>query len=504
MLKTLPFSLRTPVIRSHCVSTRVALRRTPVVMATADRPDIDTSATPIGDVPRVAVLTTAGCAYCRRAKTALAQAGVPFQEIDLSSSTDVLEAVKQTTGRPTVPQVFISGQLIGGATELLHGLEDGTLSQLIARAESSGSPALPFQVEQALRAGEGGDSTSSASNETARAEAESLQVLKTLAEEMQQAGVGTADSRPFPGAFRLRQGVERLQVMRGMTVEEAIDVIGKMQATQIVTLVNGSDPQTTVTAAAGNLPPETAVLRWVSLCPWPSRLDQSLNAHFRWFGPARPGVEVSADLRSAVLGLYGRHMTEDGRKINYKAMSQDPDFKSFVTAAAELQAVDVRSLDREQGLSFWINVYNALIVHATATFGPATNALARLRWFDGVSYEIGGYKFSANDIEHGVLRGNAPSPASPLSLLGFGKWARKTFASDDPRLSLSCATVDPRIHFALNCGASSCPPIRVYTPERLEAGLQAAAVGFCSEEVKIIDQNGPDNMTLELSSIFKW
>ncbi len=31
--------------------------------------------------------------------------------------------------------------------------------------------------------------------------------------------------------------------------------------------------------------------------------------------------------------------------------------------------------------------------------------------------------------------------------------------------------MDKRIHFALVCGAKSCPPIRVYTPEELDEGL---------------------------------
>jgi hypothetical protein len=39
--------------------------------------------------------------------------------------------------------------------------------------------------------------------------------------------------------------------------------------------------------------------------------------------------------------------------------------------------------------------------------------------------------------------------------------------------------LDPRIHFALVCGARSCPPIRVYTEDALEEGLAAAAAAFC-------------------------
>lgn len=42
--------------------------------------------------------------------------------------------------------------------------------------------------------------------------------------------------------------------------------------------------------------------------------------------------------------------------------------------------------------------------------------------------------------------------------------------------------MDKRIHFALNCGAKSCPPIKVYTPDTLEEGLQSAATAFCEGE----------------------
>ena len=43
--------------------------------------------------------------------------------------------------------------------------------------------------------------------------------------------------------------------------------------------------------------------------------------------------------------------------------------------------------------------------------------------------------------------------------------------------------LDPRIHFALVCGAKSCPPIKVYTSGALEEGLEAAASAFCEGEL---------------------
>ena len=42
----------------------------------------------------------------------------------------------------------------------------------------------------------------------------------------------------------------------------------------------------------------------------------------------------------------------------------------------------------------------------------------------------------------------------------------------------SMPEVDRRLHFALNCGAKSCPPIKVFTVDVLEEGLASAAAAF--------------------------
>ncbi len=55
--------------------------------------------------PRVAVITTLGCAFCKRAKDALRSAGVPFEEVELSQDLDLLRSIQKSTGLRTVPQV---------------------------------------------------------------------------------------------------------------------------------------------------------------------------------------------------------------------------------------------------------------------------------------------------------------------------------------------------------------------------------------------------------------
>lgn len=49
--------------------------------------------------------------------------------------------------------------------------------------------------------------------------------------------------------------------------------------------------------------------------------------------------------------------------------------------------------------------------------------------------------------------------------------------------------MDARIHFALNCGAASCPAIKLYSTDTLEEGLAAAAEAFCASEVVIEPAN---------------
>ena len=57
---------------------------------------------------------------------------------------------------------------------------------------------------------------------------------------------------------------------------------------------------------------------------------------------------------------------------------------------------------------------------------------------------IGGHIFSLDDIEHGILRCNKPHPGSGRVMFQ---------GDDDPRLKFVMDSLDPRIHFALVCGA---------------------------------------------------
>lgn len=76
-------------------------------------------------------------------------------------------------------------------------------------------------------------------------------------------------------------------------------------------------------------------------------------------------------MRKAMLQLYGVHLSEDGKAVDYEAMGADPAFQRFVVATGELQGVDPSSLTREEKMAFFLNVYNVLVVHALVAFGSS-------------------------------------------------------------------------------------------------------------------------------------
>ena len=71
----------------------------------------------------ISVFTKPGCGFCARAKQALTDRGMPFEEILLGRDAN-MTSLRAVTGRETVPQVFINGQHVGGSEELDAWLAD--------------------------------------------------------------------------------------------------------------------------------------------------------------------------------------------------------------------------------------------------------------------------------------------------------------------------------------------------------------------------------------------
>lgn len=80
---------------------------------------------------KVKIYTTATCGYCHAALRLLRSKQIEFEQIDVSHAPDVRRWLANTTGRTTVPQVFINDNAIGGFTDLAALDQSGRLDPML-------------------------------------------------------------------------------------------------------------------------------------------------------------------------------------------------------------------------------------------------------------------------------------------------------------------------------------------------------------------------------------
>ena len=68
-----------------------------------------------------------------------------------------------------------------------------------------------------------------------------------------------------------------------------------------------------------------------------------------------------------------------GQGVDYASMGQSSEFLAYVKHTAELQRVKLEGMTREETLAFFINIYNALVIHATVVRGPPVNLWQRYK-----------------------------------------------------------------------------------------------------------------------------
>jgi hypothetical protein len=206
--------------------------------------------------------------------------------------------------------------------------------------------------------------------------------------------------------------------------------------------------------------------------------------------PPGAGPAAAAEtLQLAVLGAIAAHTRDDGR-LDYARLRASSEWSLAVARAGALQAVSLGDLNgRQPRLAFWINVYNALVFHGIVAAGIRRTVWEMRGFYGRVCYRIGGFVLSADDVEHGILRGNAR----------HGWLRRRPFGARDSRLALAVYPVDPRIHFAITCGAQSCPPVGAYRASALDQQLDLAARNFLNQAVAV---DGQGRVTC--SRILEW
>jgi hypothetical protein len=161
--------------------------------------------------------------------------------------------------------------------------------------------------------------------------------------------------------------------------------------------------------------------------------------------------------------------------VRYAGMAKDREaLRAYLGGLSRVGEAEFQAWPKDERMAFLINAYNAYTVEKILTRYPDLGSIRDFGLFFGNPFKdeffsLLGRKFSLDRIEHDTLRREYR---------------------------------EPRIHYALNCAAVSCPMLReeAYVAARLERQLDDQAVRFLSDR----SRNRVAGGRLEVSKIFDW
>ena len=192
-------------------------------------------------------------------------------------------------------------------------------------------------------------------------------------------------------------------------------------------------------------------------------LHAAQNIHAPW----------TALLQRHVTVLPGGHATQ----VDYAGFSAERlQLRTYLNVLTNVNRSEYDRWSKKEQLAFLINAYNAWTVELVLSGYPRIESIKDLGTLLKSPWKkrfvtLFGTLFSLDDIEHTLIRGTG----------NFN---------------------EPRIHFAVNCAAQSCPPLwnHAYTAENLESSLEKRTRAFINNS----NYNSLSSNSAQVSKIFDW
>ncbi|XP_021681933.2 uncharacterized protein LOC110665930 isoform X3 [Hevea brasiliensis] len=196
------------------------------------------------------------------------------------------------------------------------------------------------------------------------------------------------------------------------------------------------------------------------------------------FDPYRLHGKLSwADIGNYGLATEVSWMSVGKKQLEYASGA----LRRFRTLIEQLAKVNPIHLACNEKLAFWINLYNALIMHAYLAYGIPRSDLKLFSLMQKAAYTVGGHSFSAAAIEYVILKMKPPLHRPQIALLLA---LHRLKVSGEQRKS-AIDTHEPLVAFALSCGMYSSPAVRVYTAKNVMEELQEAQHDFIRASVGV-------------------
>ena len=72
------------------------------------------------------------CGFSSRAVAILDHLGVPFETVDVLQDGEIRQGIKEYSDWPTIPQLYVKGEFVGGSDIMMEMFESGELQQLVS------------------------------------------------------------------------------------------------------------------------------------------------------------------------------------------------------------------------------------------------------------------------------------------------------------------------------------------------------------------------------------
>lgn len=77
------------------------------------------------------------CGFSNNAVQIMNSFGVPFETVDVLADPDIRQGIKEYSNWPTIPQVYVNGEFVGGSDVLIELYQGGELEPMLQTALAS-------------------------------------------------------------------------------------------------------------------------------------------------------------------------------------------------------------------------------------------------------------------------------------------------------------------------------------------------------------------------------
>ncbi|CAH8252553.1 unnamed protein product [Arabidopsis lyrata] len=191
---------------------------------------------------------------------------------------------------------------------------------------------------------------------------------------------------------------------------------------------------------------------------------------------------VQGKLSWADIGSYRSATEVASMSVEEKRLAYASDeLWRFRNLVERLARVNPTELSHNEKLAFWINIHNAMIMHAYLAYGVPKTDLKLFSLMQKAAYTVGGHSYNAVTIEYMTLKMSPPLHRPQIALLLS---ILKLKVSDEQRQA-GISTPEPLVSFALSCGMHSSPAVRIYTAENVGEELEEAQKDYIQASVGV-------------------